>query len=140
MNWVYDGLSEEQRDVVVLLREISLFLNTRELPAGDTVLQFVFTDQEDIAKQYILLHGDKRQVCDENPGYEVDVYLRGTLRAFSEIWWGEVDVRTAIASGSLKVTGSPVYTKRIAKWFPVSSFAGEEKHRLKARRPPQKTA
>ncbi len=135
MNWVYDGLSEEQLDAVVLLREIAVFLRTDELPGGDTVLQFTLTDVEETPRRFILVQGDKREVCDENPGYEVDVFLRSTLRTLSQIWWGEIGVREACANERLKVVGPTVYTRNISKWFPVSTFAGEEKHRLEARRP-----
>jgi DNA-binding HxlR family transcriptional regulator len=130
MNWVYDGLSDEQLDAIVLLREIAVFLKTREMPAGDTVLQFTFTDLDATPRRYILVQDEKREVCDENPGYEVDVYFRSTLRTLSEIWWGERDLRAACNDELLKVTGPPVYTRRLAKWFPVSSLAAEPKHNL----------
>ena len=99
MRWVYDGLTEERMNMVVLMREIALFLKTEELPAGDTVLQFTFTDLEEGQKQYIVVSETKREVCDENPGHEVDVYLRGTLRTLSEIWWGDTGLLAAIDDG-----------------------------------------
>ncbi len=127
MQWVYDGLSDDQLNVVVLLREIAVFLNTDQLPSGDTVLQFTFTDLEASRRQFILVHDDKREVCDENPGHEVDVYFRSTLRTLSEIWWGDVALLDACSNKSLQVTGPPVYTRNLSKWFPVSSFAPQNR-------------
>jgi DNA-binding HxlR family transcriptional regulator len=132
MQWVYDGLTDDQLNVVVLLREIALFLKTDQLPSGDTILQFTFTDFEDNAKRYILVHGDKREVCDENPGYEVDVYFRSTLRTLSEIWWGDMALPAACDDKSLQVTGQPTYTRNLARWFPVSSFATLNRNRSTA--------
>ncbi|MGD8339398.1 MAG: helix-turn-helix domain-containing protein [Gammaproteobacteria bacterium] len=123
MQWVYDGLTEERMNMVVLLREIAVFLKTENLPAGDTVIQFTFTDLEEGQRQYIVVHEEKREVCDENPGHEVDVYLRSTLRTLSEIWWGDTGLLAACEDGRLKVGGSVAHTKRLKKWFPVSSFA-----------------
>jgi DNA-binding HxlR family transcriptional regulator/putative sterol carrier protein len=123
MQWVYDGLTEERMNMVVLLREIAVFLKTDQLPAGDTVLQFTFTDLEAGQKQYIVLHDGKREVCDENPGHEVDVYLRSTLRTLAEIWWGDTGLLAAIDDGRLKLGGSAAHTQRIRQWFPVSAFA-----------------
>jgi DNA-binding HxlR family transcriptional regulator/putative sterol carrier protein len=125
MRWVYDGLTEERMNMVVLLREIAVFLHAEHLPAGDTVIQFTFTDLEERQKQFIVVHEDKREVCDENPGHEVDVYLRATLRTLSEIWWGDTGILQACEDGRLKVTGSVAHTKRLKQWFPVSSFASE---------------
>ena len=127
MRWVYDGLSDEHLNVVVLLREIALFLNTEELPSGATVLQFTFTDLPENQRRYVLVRDTKCEACDENPGYEVDVYFRSTLRTLSEIWWGDTSVAAAQASGSLKVTGPPAYTRHLAKWFPTSAFAPDNR-------------
>ena len=123
MRWVYDGLSEERLNMVVLLREIAVFLRSDHLPAGDCVIQFTFTDLEERQKQYIVLHDDKREVCDDNPGHEVDVYLRSSLRTLAEIWWGDTPLGAALEDGRLKVGGSLPHTRHLARWFPVSSFA-----------------
>ena len=42
----------------------------------------------------------------------------------SEIWWGETSILAACKTEKLKVTGPPVYTRNLSKWFPVSSVAG----------------
>lgn len=134
MNWVYDGLEDSQLDAIVLLRDIAVLLKTDQLPAGDTVMQFTFTDLDETPKRYILIQGEKREVCDENPGYEVDVYFRSTLRTMSEIWWGDLALPAACQAEKLKVIGPPVYTRNLIKWFPVSAFAGESR-RLRDRNP-----
>jgi DNA-binding HxlR family transcriptional regulator len=128
MQWVYDGLSDEHLNVVVLLREIAVFLKTDELPSGDTVLQFTFTDVNETPRRYVLVRDDKREVCDENPGYEVDVYFRSTLRTLSEVWWGDVGLAAARDKGALQVTGPVAYTRNLSKWFPISSFAPENRN------------
>jgi len=128
MRWVYDGLSEEHLNVVVLLREIAVFLRTEELPSGETTLQFTFTDLADNPRRYVLVRDSKCEACDDNPGYEVDVYFRSTLRTLSEIWWGDTSLRAARASGALQVTGAPAYTRNLSSWFPVSTFAPENRN------------
>jgi len=127
MRWVHEGISDEELNAVTLMREIAQSLDTTQLPSGDTVLQFTFVDLEEAPRRYILVHGEKVEVCDENPGHEVDVYFRSTLRTLSEIWWGDLALRTARDKDLLTVTGSAVYTKRLSSWFPVSSFASSNK-------------
>ena len=65
----------------------------------------------------------------ECAGHEVDVYLRSTFKTIAGIWWGDIDVRAAVANGSLKVVGPSVYTKSLPRWFPVSQFAGDNPRR-----------
>lgn len=125
MRWVFDSLEDDQLDAAVLVRDIAVLLKSEELPAGDTVMQFTFTDLEETPKRYIIIQDDKREVCDENPGHEVDLFFRSTLRTLSEIWWGDIGLRGACNSGSLQVVGPSVYTKNLSKWFPISSVASE---------------
>jgi len=94
------------------------------LPAGDLVLQFKFSDLGPEATRFILVQRDSREVCNENPGHEVDVYFESTLRTLTEIFWGDRDLIKAVESGALGVVGASAYTKRLSRWFPVSSFAG----------------
>lgn len=125
MRWVYDNLEDDQLDAAVLVRDIAVFLKSEELPAGDTVIQFTFTDLEETPRRYILIQDDNREMCDENPGHEVDIFFRSTLRTLSEVWWGDIELKTVCQNGSLQVVGPSVYTKNLSKWFPISSVASE---------------
>lgn len=123
MRWVYDGLSDEELDAAQSAQHFSGLLKTEGLPSGDTVFQLSFTDVSDMPRVFVIIRGETREVCDENPGHEVDVYLRCTLRTLTEIMLGEIDLATACDNESLQVLGPPVYTRNISKWFPISEFA-----------------
>jgi len=123
MQWAHAELRDEELNAVVLLREIAELMKTDALPAGDLTLQFRFSDLGEDATRYILVRKDRREVCDDNPGFEVDVYFESTLRTLTEIWWGEVGLASARRSGALSVVGRAACTKRLSSWFPVSSFA-----------------
>lgn len=130
--WVYGVLTDEELDVESLLRGIAELIDVDQLPDGDTVLQFTFTDIEDRPQWFLTIKGGKREICDVNMGYEVDVYFRSTMKILDEIWWGEMSITAACDSGQLKVSGPAVYTKGLAKWFPTNAFSG-------CRRPGRKT-
>lgn len=123
MQWAHEGIAEEELNAVVLLREIAVLMDTDALPSGDHVLQFKFTDLGPEATRFILVQREGREVCHENPGYEVDVYFESTLRTLTEIFWGDRSLAQAREAGGLKVVGASAYTKRLSRWFPVSSFA-----------------
>jgi hypothetical protein len=80
----------------------------------DTMLQFTFTNLNEDPKRIITFKNGSREVCDKNSGYEVDVYFRSTLRALSEVWWGENSILAACESEKLKATGPPAYTKNLS--------------------------
>jgi DNA-binding HxlR family transcriptional regulator len=125
IRWVYDGLNDRELDAAQFAHHFSTLLNADGLPSGDTVIQISFTDVTDMPRVFVMIHGDKREVCDENPGHEVDVYLRATLRTLTEILLGDVSLQSACDKKSLQVLGAPVYTRNLARWFPISEFAKE---------------
>ena len=124
MSWVFDSLNDTQLDAVTLMRHIAIAVDVDNLPDCDTVLQFTITDIDVPRKNFVIINDGNREYCDENPGHEVDVYFRSTLRDLSAVYWGEVGILTAVDSGKIKVTGSPGYTRNMSKWFPHSTFAG----------------
>ncbi len=123
MQWAHDGVTDEELNAVVLTHEIAELINTDELPAGDLVFRFRFKDLAEGNVRYVLLQRGQREACDDNPGYEVDVYFESTLRTLTEIFWGDLSIAAAQKQGALEVVGPSVLTKRLSKWFPVSSFA-----------------
>lgn len=137
MRWVYDGLSDEELDVAQFSQHFSALVKSDGLPSGETVIQLAFEDIEEMPRVFVFVRADKREVCDENPGHEVDVYLRSTLRTMTEILLGDVGLQSAVDGKALQVIGAPVYTKNLRKWFPVSEFAQENRRfgtTLKTRR------
>jgi len=123
MEWAHEEIADDELNSVTLLHEIAVLMNTDALPSGDLVFQFNFTDLDEGGTRFILLQRDSREVCDENPGYEVDVYFTATLRTLTEIFWGDRSIHAARRDGSLKVAGASACTRRLTSWFPVSSFA-----------------
>ena len=130
MAWVFDSLNDVQMDAVSLMRHIAIAVDVDNLPDCDTVLQFTLTDIDVPHRNFVIISDGKREYCDENPGHEVDVYFRSTLRDLSAVYWGEVGILAAVDSGKIKVTGSPGYTRNMSKWFPHSMFAGCNPRRL----------
>lgn len=125
MQWVFDSLNDVQMDIATLTRDIAVMIDTDHLPDCNMVFQFTFVDGSNSPeKRFVLIQDGKRESCAENPGYDVDLYFRSTLRDLSAVWWGETTIIAAIESGRVKVTGSPSLARNISRWFPHSAFAG----------------
>lgn len=134
MRWVYDGLDDEQLDAATLVSDMAKLLDTSELPSGDTVIQISFTDVATLPRVFIIVHGEQCEVCDVNPGHEVDVYLQCKLRTLSEVFWGDIDLRVARENQSLQVQGSALLTRTLARWLPMSPFAADNPKQIQLRR------
>jgi len=123
MHWVFDNMDAEQLNLSTIIRDFAVALNTDQLPAGDTTIQFTVTGEKAPVKKYILVRDGNPQVCEENISNDVDVYLTANLKTLGQIWFGELSVLSACDKSFLKVVGPPFYVNNVSKWLGTSQFA-----------------
>ena len=70
-----------------------------------------------------MVHDGNTQVCEDNIGTEVDVYISADLKTLYQIWYGEIGVTAACEQKLMKAVGAPVYINDISKWLRTSQFA-----------------
>ena len=123
MQWVFEGMSDAQLNISTIVRDFAVAFDISQLPSGDSTMQFTITDEQASAKKYVLVRDGKTQVCEDNIGLDVDVYLTAALKTFYEIWFGGIGVAEACDKGLLKVVGAPIYTRNLSRWLRTSQFA-----------------
>ena len=128
MSWVFDRMNEKQLNASTLVRDFAAALQVDKLPAGDATFQFAITMDGQVVRKYILLRDGKAQVCDDNIGYDVDVYLAADIATLAAIWFGERSIATFRKQGLLKVMGTTYYVNTISKWLGTSQFATYNRH------------
>ncbi len=123
MYWVHEGIGGEELNAVTLMRDITAALDVEQLPAADSLIQVNISDLEDHPKQFIRVRENTAELCEVDTGHEVDVYITGTLKTLTKIWYGDIGLQTACDSGALKVVGAPVYTRSLSRWFRISDYS-----------------
>jgi DNA-binding HxlR family transcriptional regulator len=117
-----DGMTDKQNTASGLVRDLAGRLDVDQLPSGNTSIQLNLTDVEESPTRYIHVRDGKVEVCDTDLGFETDVYISSTLDVMTRIWYGEVDMASAIKDERMKVGAAPVYTRHITRWLRISSF------------------
>jgi len=117
MRWARGQLTDEELDVEFLMREIQRRLQTEYLPDGQTVICFMFDELKQYATWWLLVDGDVVDLCTEDPGKEVDIYINSSVRTIVQVWGGEIDMRTALRDGSIKANGSRHFIRTMPDWF-----------------------
>jgi len=128
MQWSSEKMNPAELNVSVLTRDYAFALRHDALPSGAYTMQFNFTDSNNLIRKYIFVRPGHAQVCDENLGNEVDLYMTASLTTFGQIWYGELSVKSACANGSLKVSGDPLLQATLPKWLGTSQFAPYNRH------------
>ena len=122
MHWANDCMTDKQNTASGVIRDIASGLDVDELPSGNTVIQLEFEEPRNPVTGYIHVRDGTVQTCDTNLGFDTDVLIRSTIRTLTKVWYGELGIDAAIRSGQVKVDAAPVYTRRIGRWFGISSF------------------
>jgi DNA-binding HxlR family transcriptional regulator len=130
LRWVYEGMSREELNVEVLMRDVQIEIIAEKLPPGRTVVHFEFTDIDKLNEWYLVIEEGKKQLCDEKLMLDVDVYFTCELKTLAEIWIGDISLEQAQMNGRMKIVGKGPYLKSLHNWIGLSPFAGHAR-RLK---------
>jgi len=123
--WASNHMSEKQNTAAGLVRDFAGRINVDELPSGNTVIEMRFADGKERASGFIHVQGGSASTCDTGLGFDTDVLIQSTIRTMTRVWYGELDINAAIASGQVKVDATPALSRHISRWLGISSFTTE---------------
>lgn len=122
MRWARGQLADDELDVEFLLRELQRRLQTQHLPDGQTVICITFNELSLHKTWWLLVEDDVVDLCTENTGREVDLYLNANVRTIVEIWEGDLDIPTALQNKSIIAHGMNHLIQTMPDWFGVSIY------------------
>ena len=123
MRWAQSQLSDDELDVEFLMWDIRRRLQTDYLPDGETVLCFIFDGLPQFDQWWLVVRDGEVDLCTENPGKDVDLYLRTTLRKLVEVWKGDLEIKMAIRNEVIKTQGNKTIEKSISDWLGICLYA-----------------
>lgn len=123
MRWARGQLSDDELDVEFLMWDIQRRLDTDMLPDGETILCFTFNDLTSFNNWWLIVTNNDVDVCTENPGKDVDLYINTTLRNLVEIWEGDVAIKTAQQKNIVKTQGNKRLAKTMSDWLGICLYA-----------------
>jgi hypothetical protein len=98
-----------------------------KLPVSRAVVHFKFSG---VAPTYrgprvfwLMLERAQVDVCIDDPGFEVDLYVEADLAAMAKVWLGDVPFADALRSGKVRLTGPRPLANAFPSWLMLSHFA-----------------
>lgn len=122
MRWARSQLADDELDVEFLMREQQRRLQTEYLPDGQTVICITFDELSVHKTWWLLVDGDDVDLCTEDPGKDVDLYINSSVRTLVEVWNGDLSIRTALANKSVKATGMRHLIRTMPDWFGICLY------------------
>lgn len=126
-HWARGDIEAKHHDASLLMWDIRRSIVLDRLPPGRTVVHFHLKGSTDGKSRFwLILDGGAADLCLTDPGYEVDVTVRGHIRTMVDYWLGLTDLGDAVRRGDLAVEGPRRLTAALPTWFRRSAFASVE--------------
>jgi hypothetical protein len=71
---------------------------------------------------WLVVDGEVVDLCTEDPGKDVDLYINSSVRTIVEVWEGDLEIRTALRNGSIKAHGLRHLIRTMPNWFGVCLY------------------
>ena len=105
-----------ERWTILIIRELLMGgrrFNELQRGLGD-ISPALLTDQRD---WWLLVNGDRVELCITPPGRDVDVYFTTTVCVMHDVWMGDRTMRDALSSDDLIIEGDPALTRSVGRWL-----------------------
>jgi DNA-binding HxlR family transcriptional regulator len=98
------------------------------LPARRVIVRFNFSgvpaSYQGFRMFWLLLERPQVDLCVDDPGFEVDLYVEADLVAMTKVWLGDIAFEDVQRSGEVRVVGPRPLAKAFPSWLKLSHFAG----------------
>ncbi len=126
MRWTRGQLSDDELDVEFLMRELQRRIQTEQLPDGETIICLIFDELPKHKSWWLIVNSGAVDVCTEDPGKQVDLFIHSSVRTLAEVWQGSLDIRTALHNSLIKVHGLRHLINTLPNWFGVCLYKDVE--------------
>jgi len=123
MRWARGQMSDDELDVEFLMWEIQRRLQTQDLPDGETVICLTFDELTKHKTWWLIVDNDSVDLCTEDPGKDVDLYLTSDVRTLAEVWGGDLDLRKALRADRIRAHGLRHLIRTMPEWFGLCPVA-----------------
>lgn len=128
--WSRRQLAEGEIDLGLLVWSLERSVDPTAFGKARSLVQLEFTDQPKDKRLWWFLNRDGAcELCVEDPGYEVDLYLSATLPDMIYVVRGDLPLGRALSSGRLEAHGTAKARKALRAWLNLAPYT-----KIKSRR------
>nr|CAD6421345.1 transcriptional regulator [Rhizobium sp. Q54] len=122
--WIESRLSLKNLDPSLLMWDMQRNLGTGHLPPRRCTIQFLYPEVAGAQKRWwLVIENGKADLCNFDPGHDLDLVIRSSLHTMTAIWMGLTTVRHETSVGRLEVEGDPALARNMQDWLGLSKFA-----------------
>lgn len=123
MRWARGQLSDDELDVEFLMWDLQRRVDVEQLPDGDTAICFSYEDVVGHDQWWLIIRGGEVDLCTENPGVDVDLYVNSSIRTMIQVWDGDIPIKQALREKLITTQGSKALARTMSGWLGINPFA-----------------
>lgn len=123
MRWARGQMTDSELDVEFLMWDLQRRLQTDRLPDGETVLCFTFDELKQFKTWWLVACGEEVDLCTENPGKDIDLYINTRVRDLVEVWSGDLDLKKALREKLIRTHGNTHLARTMPDWLGICLYA-----------------
>jgi DNA-binding HxlR family transcriptional regulator len=117
VRWIPE-IGDEDLDPHLLMWDVRRTVPVAKWPRGRTVVAFVFDDVPASSRRWwLVVTDDDVDICDYDPGFDVDVTARMPLRTLTRVWRGDESWSQAMRGGKVKLDGPTNVRRQLPDWI-----------------------
>lgn len=123
--WSRGEVDPANLDASLLMWDIGRRVATENIPPRRVVVHFHLEGSTDNKSRFwLVLDGEDADLCLTDPGFEVDLHVKGHVRAMVRYWMGLAEIDELVQAGELELEGPREMLRRFPSWFLRSALAG----------------
>ncbi|MGG5818228.1 winged helix-turn-helix transcriptional regulator [Falsiroseomonas sp. HW251] len=124
--WVESQLSLKNLDPSLLMWDMRRNLDPRPLPPRRVTIHFEYPELPANRRHWwLVVEGSGVDLCQQDPGFEVDLNVVGPLRSLTAVWMGVRSLRQELEGGRVELLGDREVARSMEQWLGLSPFARE---------------
>ncbi|MPY69475.1 MAG: transcriptional regulator [Alphaproteobacteria bacterium] len=125
--WVESSLSLRNLDPSLLMWDMRRRLDVTPLPLRRCVINFLFPEVNSAKRSWwLVVDGGSVDLCATNPGFDIDLFVRSSLRSMTAVWMGVSTVQKEIEARQIELIGDKDLAHSMQQWLGLSLFAKEK--------------
>lgn len=128
--WVRSQIRESDLDAGLLMWDMRRHIDAAVFPPPRTTVEFEFFDAPEAERfWWLVVHDGEIELCFDDPGFLVDLYVRSGLQTLTQIWMGDISLAEARRRDLIELQGGRGIIQAMPRWLTRSPFAGVRRPR-----------
>ena len=122
--WIRSQIQEADLDAGLLMWDMRRTIDANAFPTQRVAIAFEFTDvPEKEGYWWLVVEDGDVELCWEDPGTPIDLYVFSDLQTMTQIWMGDISVSEARRQDLIDLQGSRAIIRAMPRWLTRSLFA-----------------